>query len=545
MENTCFINVGSMGLGDYLFFVCTAIYLKNKYENIYILYSAVHFNGMMYLINRLFEENNVTNITCIGNPIYKDKNCKTPSKYFIYLDEISMEIYDKFEQYKPEIEVDEYNNIYICISHMIHLVVKNINNFFIEFYFEKILNYLNISIDKIINNINFKLNQFEEIENNNIYQKFTDSINNEKYILVFHCIEREQYNFTFRDYYNDYNKNNYKIINTCKRNNDYDNNREYYLDELINYFPPMYNLHKIIENAEEIHLIDSYPSHYCNIILKNITKNKKVILYNRLITGINVKDTFINDKEINNNLIEKYYTNYNKFKINNKLISILDYNIYNSYETYYPVNYIKSFNTNDLNLFELNFYTSNNYLNLDTLDEIELDEHFNNFDKIVNDKNHYLFKVLPLIKCNSNIGIFSKTLSNDIKLIEVNLSEVKNTKELYISIDKIIEEISCLNNKSLNILLIKTKGDYILKIKPCIDKLDKLDNETIDLDTNYDNIEKSLMEIINHYIDNKNIHYFFPYGNDEDKNNFTKKLINCSYKIFCNKIQTKYQIFKI
>ena len=529
-----------MGMGDFLFCVCLAIYLKNTYKNIYILYSAVHFNGMMYLINRLFEENNVINIKCIGNPIYKDENCKPLSNNFVYSDEISSEVYDKFNLHKEEIEVDEDNNTYIFVNNITNVVIKNINNFFLQFYFEKILNYLNISTVKVINNINFKLNQSEEIENNNIYQKFTDSINNEKYILVFHCIEREQYNFTFRDYYYDYNKNNYKIINICRRNNDFNinTNNEYYLDELINYFPPMYNLHKIIENAEEIHLTDSYPSHYCNFILNNMTKNKKIILYNRVITGVNVTDSFINDKEKNIYLIEKCHTYYNKFKLNNKIISILDYNIYNSYETYYPINYIKSFNSNDLNLFEFNFYTSNNYLSLDTLDGIELSEHFNNFDKIVNDKNHYLFKVLPLVKCNSNIGILSKTISNYINFIDFNLTE--NITNPYTLIDEIISKFN--NNKSLNILLVKTKGDYILKIKPCIEKLD---SEIIELDTNYENIEKSLIEIINYYVDNKSVHYIYPYGCDEDKNNFTGKLINCSNKIFNGKIASTSQTYKV
>ena len=115
-KNTCFINVGNMGMGDFLFCVCLSIYLKNTYENIYILYSAVHFNGIMYIVNRLFEENNVTNITCIGNSIYKDENYKPLSNNFVYSDEISSEIYDKFNLYKEEIEVDEDNNIYIFVN---------------------------------------------------------------------------------------------------------------------------------------------------------------------------------------------------------------------------------------------------------------------------------------------------------------------------------------------------------------------------------------------------------------------------------------------
>ena len=521
MENTLFVNIGNMGMGDYLFCVCLSIYLKNKYENIYVHYSAVHFNSMMYLLNRLFEENNATNIKCIGNKIYKDKNCSPPSSNFIYSDEISSDINDKFHIYKQEIEVDEYKNVYIYLNNICN---KKINSFDLTFYYDIVLNYYNINIYTIKNCIQFKLNSYEETENNNIYEKFVKSIDNEKYILVFHSIERNQYNFAFRDYPNDFNKNKYKIINVCKRYNDLtiNKNNEYYLNELIHYFPPMYNLHKIIENAQEIHLMDSYPLHYFNFMFKNINNSK---VYSRMVTGIYLKDNI---------------SNKNKNIFNNEYIQIFNININGLHETYYPINYIKKLyaDTNlDINMLLL-FY---NYLNVETMDNIDLHEHFINFEKIINNEKYFLYKVLPLTSCNSNIGIFTKTLSNDINFIEVNLSEkklVENINDIiYTSIDKVIHEIDSLNNKSLNILLVKTEGDYILKIKPF--------NETIhDLDTNYENIQKSLFDIVEYYLHNKNIHYIYPYGDDEDKNNFTDKLIHYSYKVFSNKISTTYKVYK-
>jgi hypothetical protein len=532
MENTLFLNVGTIGVGDYFFAVAIAIYLKNKYENIYILYSAVHFNGMMYIVNRLLEENNITNITCIGDKIYKNDNCKPPSKYFTYTDEISSEICDKFYRWR-RIEVDENKNEYIFMNCM---SVENLNSGLIISY-DTILDYYNINMTMLKNSIQFKLNSREEIENNNIYQKFTDSINNEKYILVFHCIEREQYNFSFRDYPNDFNKNKYKIINVCKRNNDcsINQNNEYYFGDLINYFPPMYNLHKIIENAEDLHFIDSYPLHYFNFMFKNINNFK---VYNRWLSGFYTEDN-------------SFKTN---IKFNNNSASAWNINVVGCGETYYPINYFKNISDHEYLMDKTKFIKFRQLINHfnypnwtsqpihEIIDKIDLNEHFIKFEEIINDENHSLYKVLPLNICNSNIGICTKTLSNDIKFIEVNLSEVKNTKELYISIDKIIEEINCLNNKSLNILLVKTTGDYILKIKPL---KEKNQDGIIELDTNYENIEKSLIDITDHYLSNKSIHYIYPYGNDEDRNNFTEKLIKTSCKAFSNRVKTDYQFYKV
>jgi hypothetical protein len=256
-------------------------------------------------------------------------------------------------------------------------------------------------------------------------------------------------------------------------------------------------------------------------MLKNINNSK---VYSRMITGIYIED---------NSYIK------NKYKFNSKYIDIFNINITGFNETYYPINYIKKLNAHtnlDINMLLL----FDNYLNIETMDNIDLHEHFINFEKIINNEIHSLYKVLPLTSCNSNIGIFTKTLSNDINFIEVNLSEkklVENINDIiYTSIDKVINEIDSLNNKSLNILLVKTEGDYILKIKPF--------NETIhDLDTNYENIQKSLIDIAEYYLHNKNIHYIYPYGNDLDKNNFTDKLITYSYKVFSNKISTTHQTY--
>ena len=510
MKNTCFFNVGAMGMGDYLTCLTLAIFLKNKYEHIYLMYTAVHFNGLMYLSNRLLEENNANNITLIGDSMFRDTNCPLISHNFLYKDMVQPDILHILDLYKDTYETDSNGNTFIYF----HSVVSKSHYYHCEVY-----NYFGININMIQDSIQFKLNDKEQIINNNNYDKLSHIISHEKYVLVFHCIERSQYNFSFRDYPNEYNKNNYKIINICKRC-DNNTNIEYYIDELIINSDSLCYFHKIIENAEELHMFDSYPLLYFSYIIK---KHKKVICFPRAILGYIDNNSYTIKKKLNKQPI---------FSLNLDILNHL-------YETHYPLCYFKKHNLLSLMsetnpAFDVNYNTNSFFLNVN--------EHNNNFEKRVYGDNHILYKVLPITCCNTHTGILTDTILNNINFIEIDLNDTplwQNVNNICCSINEVINKITNDTNIiSLNILLIKTSGDFILKIKPFMDNMDD------ELDTNYKYIHPLLIETIECVIENKKIHYVYPYSNENDKNNFKAKLTNYS-KLIYKEIGTSIETHKV
>jgi hypothetical protein len=356
---------------------------------------------------------------------------------------------------------------------------------------------------EVSNSINFRLNTYELNENINLYKKLINKIDNQKYVLVFHCIERKQYNFAFRDYPHDLNKNNYKVIYMCNGlfgNNltTYDKNI-CYINELLDTFPPMYMLHEIIENAEEIHMIDSYPFHY-SFLLKNI--HHKIKIYPRAITGY-CQSTSFSEHTFN-------------LKINNNYISSLNIEMFfDRYESYYPINYFK--------------YINNNIFPL--IQEFNKEELSN-------------YKLLPMTGIDNGTGILVETISSKINFIEFSLKNIDKLENIYKSINNFIDVINNNNlstlKESLNILLIQTDGDYFLKMKPFQKEINE---EDIYLETNIDSIDKNLINIIDFYIGNNNIHYIYPYKNENDKKQFVEKIQIKSSEIFNNNVDfTNYNI---
>ena len=492
MRNTFLINVEQKGMGDFLFSVLLAIFFKNKFEEIYIHYGAVHFNGLQYLINRLFEENDVNNIICIGNVIYKNQQV-IPSNRFIYLDDpnLSEVVKNKLLEFSSEIIIDDNNNCFLNFSIFRDQEI-------IIFLYQYILYFFQITITEIINSVNFKLNAYELNENIILYEKLLSKINNKKYILVFHCVERSQYNFSFRDYPNDLNKNNYKIIYMCDSKfktilTNYDENI-CFINELLETFYPMHMLHKIIENAEEIHLIDSFPAHYLSLI-RNI--DHKIIMFPRTLSGYK------------NNICFPY--NKLNFKYNLEYIITLNIEIFfNRYKGYFPINYFKY----------KNIYSCICYFYI-ILSQMKINE--TNFTKCMEELSDY--KVLPMVGIDNGTGIIQETILSKINFIELSLKNIDKLENVYRSIDNIINTINHNNSstlkESLNILIIQTDGDYFLKTQPS--KVD-INGENIHLDTNIDNIEKNLIDIVDFYIKNKSIHYIYPYKNENDKKQFIEKI---------------------
>jgi hypothetical protein len=513
----------SAGMGDYLFCLTLSIYLKDKYNIIYIYYPEVHFNGLIDLVTRIFEENNITNIICIGNPIYK---INTNNNIFSYFDDENLPVYIRNILHIFVEEITLYDEEKITYINMPALY--NICNNSINFYYNIILDYYNINYYQLISSINYNLNDNEKMINNELYIKLKNKINNEKYILIFHCIERAQYVFSFRDYYSDYNKNNIKIINMCRRYNELNNNENIlYIDELIG-FVPMNYLHTIMENAIEIHMFDSYPLHYVSLILYN---NKKLIdkinIYPRDILGYNSNE---------NNLIIKNY------KYNTKFINCTQFNIFSLvYKSHYPLLYfnndIKKFKT--FNKF-LNFCAHEKYLNYINISDYNKDDHEKNLQfniNILNEMNN--LKVLPSICNNNDTGLFTKTISKKINFININIDLYeKNLHDIQNFIDNILNNDNDNINK-LNILLLKTSGDCVIKINPF---LDQINNEIIELNTNYDKIDQLLIDILNEYIENENIHYIYPYNNQNDRNNLEVKIKKIS-ELFFNNNEIDHQYY--
>jgi hypothetical protein len=503
MYNTFLIDVEKRGMGDFLFFCLLAIFLKEKFEKIYINYSAIHFNGMIYLINKLFIENNADNIICIGDEKYKNSDILL-SDQIIYSDNPNLpeEIKDSFRIIWGKMDFDLNNNCFLSLSVINEKILYYV-------YYQYFLTFFGIkNIKEITNSISYTLNDYEMFINEKFYKKLLNKIDNQKYILVFHCIERDQYNFGFREYPNDLNKKNYKIIYMCDNNKlkKYNNNI-CYISELLGNTPQLYMLHKIIENAQEIHLFDSYPFHYL-FLLKNI--DHKTIMYPRLLSGYKAQQKF------------KFYK-YN-LKISNNYINNYDIEMFfNIYESYYPINYFKYINNND-----------NTFPYFQTCNEILSDK--KNFKTCIEELSKY--KVLPMIGVGNETGILIETILDKINFIEISLKNIEDLKNICKYIDDVIKKINNDNSiflqESLNMLLIKTDGDYFLKIKPFKNEINGEDD--IYLHTNIDNIEKNLIDIIDFYIENTNIHYIYPYKNKEDKEQFIKKIQIKSSEIFNNDV---------
>ena len=506
MKNTFIINVENRGIGDFLFSVLLAIFLKEKFEKIYIYYGAIHFNGMIYLMNKLFNENNADNIVCIGDSKWKPKDYLL-SNQFIYLDDpnLSEEIIYYLKKMHAKLEIDSNNNCFFSFSAVNKVLLHNL-------YYQHFLNFFGIKhMKELKESINFTLNENELSVNEQLYEKLLKKIDNQKYILVFHCIERDQYNFGFRDYPNDINKNNYKIIYLCdnkfgKNLTNYDKNI-CYINELLGKMYPMYMYHKIIENAEEIHLIDSYPFHYL-FLLKNI--EHKTIMYPRALTGYK-KTTYFPLYKYNIKLSNDYISAFNKEMF------------FYMYESYCPINYFKCIN-------------SDTFKYIKVYDEILSDR--KNFKKSMEELSKY--KVLPMIGIGNGTGILLETILSNINFIEVSLKNVDDLENIYNYIDNSMKTINSDNlftsKESLNILLIKTEGDYFIKIKPYKKEITEGD---IYLESNIDNIEKNLIDTIDKYMENTDIHYIYPYRNEKDKEQFIEKIQIKSSEMFDNKVDFK------
>jgi hypothetical protein len=149
-------------------------------------------------------------------------------------------------------------------------------------------------------------------------------------------------------------------------------------------------------------------------------------------------------------------------------------------------------------------------------------------------------KLLPCVCSNNNIGLYTKTITKNINFIDIDIDLYdKNKNNLYKFINNILVNDSDNKNK-LNILLLKTSGEYILKIKPF---KEQIENEIIELNSNYEKIDKLLLDIINDYLENEKIHYIYPYNNVNDKNNFELKIKKCSEIFFNNDINHIHYTF--
>ena len=366
---TKLIFYSTSGIGDYLFSTILSIYLKNKYDEIYIYYDKIHFNNLQNLTSRILEENNVTNIKCIGNPSYK---IDSQSDKFIYLDDVNL-----CDKVKNIIYTDPNNGIQANEDNEDKITYLNILKTLTDinvteiFYFQSVLNYFNLNYYQLISSINFNLNDLEKSINHDLYINFSNKINNEKYILLFHCTERSQNIFSFRDYHYDYNKKDVKIINMCRRFNEFNTNVQmFYIDEIIGEFPMNY-LHTIIELAEEIHMYDSFPLHYVSSVMINNSNHKlldKIISYPRNIVGYSSEES--------NSMIKN-------FKLNKNYINNINFSIFNSiYEIHYPLNYFnnKLVNNKDISILNksINFCLDDRYLNYTNNNDYNLDKHEKN-----------------------------------------------------------------------------------------------------------------------------------------------------------------------
>jgi dTDP-4-dehydrorhamnose reductase/beta-phosphoglucomutase-like phosphatase (HAD superfamily) len=145
-----------------------------------------------------------------------------------------------------------------------------------------------------------------------------------------------------------------------------------------------------------------------------------------------------------------------------------------------------------------------------------------------------------MIGIGNGTGILLETILSNINFIDVSLKNVDNLENIYNYIDNSVKTINSDNlftsKDSLNILLVKTEGDYFIKIKPYKKEITEGD---IYLESNIDNIEKNLIDTIDKYMENTDIHYIYPYRNEKDKEQFIEKIQIKSSEMFDNKVYFK------
>jgi hypothetical protein len=492
MPKTLLVNLGNMGAGDYLFYVLISIYLykHNIVNKVYIVYTAVHFNWLtQHIICHLITSNELTNvITLIGDIIYKIPNMP------FYVNYMSID----------EIQNDTIlSNIpFLTLSETVQYISINPGNWFSDnqntgFYYTGIVNYFKIpNYVKMCDIIHFEVQPDIDNACNILYEQLCEKLRGNKYILVYHCIERDQYNFGFRDYPYDFNKHNYPIINMCMRPDGIQvTNNEYFINEILTYFPDMWLQNKILEEAEEIHFFDSFPLHYCTLYSskhKDKFINKKMVIYPRY-----TPDWITSIKNVGN--LKEHYWQCNG--VNVSLIST---------DTFYATG-----------LYE--YYTNLNF-EYNNMCRHGKDIHLSQFSKI-----------LPILTMSpvSGLGILHKSLCKDINFIEIDLKNVSVNTLTQIS------GFILSTNNCLNILLLKTCGDYYLKHY----KFERTTNLIMSsIPNNYAEIEKSLIEFIDFFYKNLNIHYIFPYKDDKDADFFKLKIAKACEFEFKDTFTLRYPI---
>lgn len=452
IKNSLFLDGEYRGIGDFLFFILIAIKLSSKFEKIYISWQAVHYYGFFNTFNKILSSSiHCNNIITLPNPIYlNDDRIKIYEKYFSNENNINLS--------NSNININIYN-------------YENKN----RFYYDEILDYLNINCNTFFdNNMRIVLTETEENLNINYYNQLIDHIKSDKYIIVFDCQNRNQCTFATRDYCNDMNPNNYKIIYINKPI--YSNNNEYFIGDILNTnLLELFYYHTIIEKAQELHIVNSAQLHYFNLLFnidKNKYKNVKKYLYPRSSNGVIHKDLL----ESNTNDINKIYDcNFIK--------------LFNMFELFYPLDYFNEV-TKEYNI---NYVDSN--------------------------------KILPGSGYFNNSGISINSSIKKIQFISIDLINTSFNTITYLNDNELLKLINNIPIKEteLNIILIKTDKDYFIKINPRI--MDDNNNYTNNTECmNYNCMDPQLIKTINILKKCTNIHYVFPYKNDFDKTKFVNKL---------------------
>ena len=488
INNSLFIK-SSSGMGDFLFYSIITILVCDRYENVYLYYDKVHFNYLNIVINKFIKCNDKKNIILLSDPIYNAEN--SVDKYIDYFTKI-IEFYGPNKLGKDE----ENNNTYYI--HDYNHNTYNIVNVYIN-----ILNIFNLKVDDLFS-IKYFLSDEEEKENEIYYQKVVSSIG-ENYIAVFNQpINRYQDIFTIRNYENDFNPNNYKVLFFGDQ---FDKNK-ITINNILGEYKPLNLYHKIIQNAKSIHCIDSYPSHYFNLLLNNVYEKYKYInveknIYTRQIIGLN------------NNYIN---LDINSFKdINDSVLKIYNnFNIYYSLFFFRSGNFpIKYFNDNMCSLLACSGdkITINNNIYINPTNEIDK-FYLTYFNRILQQN----------ITCNKS-GIYYNNGKNIYNFVDINLKEnTVNNNYIENFINFSHEENYNIVNKNLisnytNIVLVKFDTIYYIHCTPRV-----LDDNNNIIDTNIYQPPKNYLKVIEHLYNNQHIDYIFPYRNDLDKLNFIKNL---------------------